>query len=76
MRTSIVRWSAGGVGFLLWLFSIVFATQGLAQKAILTGTENAPAVGSKAPAFDLEGFDLKKQLDRGPVVLVFYRGYF
>ncbi len=47
-----------------------------AQGQNLPGTENAPKVGGKAPMFDLEGFDLKKQLERGPVVLVFYRGFF
>lgn len=47
-----------------------------AQAQNLPGTENAPKVGGKAPVFNLEGFDVKKQLERGPVVLVFYRGFF
>jgi hypothetical protein len=67
----------GTVGFFLWVFLSVFAAQGLAQKAEkIPGTEKAPTVGAKAPEFNLEGFALKKQLEKGPVVLVFYRGFF
>ena len=68
---------AGTVGFFLWVFLSVLAAQGLAQKAEkIPGTEKAPTVGAKAPEFKLEGLDLKKQLEKGPVVLVFYRGFF
>ncbi len=63
-------------GILLWAFLSVFVTQGSAQKPSLPGTEKAPAVGAQAPLFSLEGFELKRQLERGPIVVVFYRGFF
>ena len=32
--------------------------------------------GSKAPLFEVAGFKLQEALQKGPVVLVFYRGLF
>ena len=77
MSNNKFRRIAGFVGTFLWVSLSVFAAQGLAQKAEkIPGTEKAPIVGARAPEFKLEGFDLKQQLEKGPVVLVFYRGFF
>lgn len=77
MSNNRFRRIAGLVGIFLWVFLGVLLAQGLAQKAErIPGTEKAPIVGAKAPEFKLEGFDLKGHLEKGPVVLVFYRGFF
>lgn len=77
MTRSRFRFLTKSAGLLLWAFLSVFVAQGFAQQAQnLPGTESAPKVGAKAPLFDLEGFELKKQLDRGPILLLFYRGFF
>jgi hypothetical protein len=70
------RFGPAVAGIFLVLFLAVFAASGYAQGSVLSGTARAPKVGDKAPAFDLEGFDLKKQIEGGSLILVFYRGYF
>ena len=67
------RFGPAVAGIFLVLFLAVFAASGYAQGSVLSGTAK---VGDKAPAFDLEGFDLKKQIEGGSLILVFYRGYF
>ena len=70
------RFGPAVAGILLFLFLAAFAAPGHAQGSGLPGTAKAPKVGDKAPAFELEGFDLKKQLEGGNLILVFYRGFF
>ncbi len=70
------RFGPAVAGILLALFLAAFAAPDHAQGSGLPGTAKAPKVGDKAPAFELEGFDLKKQLEGGNLILVFYRGFF
>lgn len=70
------RFGPAVAGILLALFLAAFAAPGHARGSGLAGTAKAPKVGDKAPAFELGGFDLKKQLAGGNLLLVFYRGYF
>ena len=76
MARNVVRRIAGGAAIFLWAFLTLSAAQVFAQQAVLPGTEKAPVVGAQAPLFALEGFDLKQQLERGSLILLFYRGYF
>jgi hypothetical protein len=77
MSAGVFQQKAGVAGFLFWaVLAAAFAEVGFAQGKNLPGTENAPVVGAKAPAFSLEGFDLQKEAGKGPIILVFYRGYF
>ncbi len=76
MSRRTCRFGPAVAGILLSLFLAAFAAPGVAQESGLPGTARAPKVGDKAPLFEHEGFDLKKQLDRGNLILVFYRGFF
>lgn len=62
--------------FVAILVSMIWITLAMGQPRYILGTESTPKVGDKSPMFDLQGFELGEHLKRGPVVLVFYRGFF
>ena len=62
--------------FVAILASIIWATFAVGEGQHALASESVPKVGDKSPMFELQGFNLRKYLERGPIVLVFYRGFF
>ena len=62
--------------FVVILASIIWAAFAVGVRQHALARESVPRVGDKSPMFELQGFNLGEYLERGPIVLVFYRGFF